>query len=84
MYELCKNLNKDTKDMLWYGIVGVTDLIVHCRSGTYDYDDEIVKFNDEVTRLNPNIYNKRDDLMDDVPLPDSSEQAKEKDLFKLV
>ena len=44
--------------MLWLWIVGMTDLILHSKSGTYDYDDDIEKCNDEVQRLNPHIYNK--------------------------
>lgn len=62
MYNLCSNLNRDSKDMLWYWIVGMTDLIVHNKCGTYDYDEDMEKCNDEVTRLNPHIYNKRDEL----------------------
>lgn len=57
MYDLCNSLNKENRDMLWYKILGMTDLIVHAKSGTYDYDDDIPKCNDEVQRLNPNIYN---------------------------
>ena len=73
MYQLCSNLNKDSRDMLWYRIIGMTDLIIHCKSGTYDYDDDIAHCNDEVTRLNPNIYNK----IDDAPHYEDSEYINE-------
>lgn len=39
--------------MLWYWIVGMTDLIIHNKTGTYDYDEDIEKCNNEVQRLNP-------------------------------
>jgi hypothetical protein len=58
MYELSTSLNKNDNDMLWLAIVGMTDLIVHSKLGTYDQDDDNDRFNDEVQRLNPNIYFK--------------------------
>jgi hypothetical protein len=51
--------------MLWYWIIGITDLIIHNKSGTYDYDDDIERCNDEVQRLNPHIYNKRENMLED-------------------
>lgn len=44
--------------MLWYWIIGMTDLRIHNKTGAYDYDEDIAKCNDEVQRLNPNLYNK--------------------------
>ncbi len=46
--------------MLWWWIVGMADLIIHQKSGTYDYDEDIFKCNDEVQRLNPHIYTNMD------------------------
>lgn len=46
--------------MLWCWILGMTDQIIHGKCGTYDYDDDIPKCNDEVQRLNPHIYNNQD------------------------
>jgi CDC45-like protein len=48
MYSLCQQLNRETRELLWCWIVGMSDLIVNSRSGTYDYDDDISKCNDEV------------------------------------
>jgi hypothetical protein len=58
---VCQALNRETKEMLWLWILGMTDLIIHCRSGTYEHQEDIILCNDEVQRLNPHIYNARDD-----------------------
>ena len=39
--------------MLWWWIMGLTDLIVHCRSGELEYSEEIKKCNSEVAKLHP-------------------------------
>jgi hypothetical protein len=36
MYNMCAQMNKEDKDMLWCWIVGMTDLIVNAKTGTYD------------------------------------------------
>ena len=36
MYELSSSMNKNDNNMLWLAIVGMTDLIVHSKLGTYD------------------------------------------------
>jgi hypothetical protein len=58
MYQMCSQLNRNNRDMLWLWIVGMTDLILHNKTGTYDYDEDIEACNNEVSRLNPQIYNK--------------------------
>lgn len=73
--------------MLWYWILGMTDLIVHAKSGTYDYDDDIPKCNDEVQRLNPHIYNNLESQkphFEDEENEVQSQAQQSKDLFKLV
>ena len=52
-YQLSSQLNRATKDMLWWWIMGLTDLIVHCRSGDLEYSEEIKKCNSEVAKLHP-------------------------------
>lgn len=74
-------MNRQTKDMLWFQIVGMSDLIIHNKTGTYDYDDDITRCNDEVQRLNPHIYNKQDDQLDE---EGESQAEKNSDLFNLV
>jgi cell division control protein 45 len=32
-YQLSSQLNRGTKDMLWWWIVGLTDIMIHCKSG---------------------------------------------------
>jgi hypothetical protein len=54
---------RETKDMLWYWIIGMSDLIIHSKSGTYDYDDDISSCNDEVQRLNPHVYTNQEEFM---------------------
>jgi hypothetical protein len=39
--------------MLWWWIMAMTDLIVHCRSGDLEYNEEIKKCNTEVLKLHP-------------------------------
>jgi len=38
----------------------MTDLTVHVRSGSHNLDESMMECNNEVQRLNPNIYNNRD------------------------
>jgi hypothetical protein len=61
LYELYKALNRESNDSLWLWILGMTDLIVHQRSGSYSFDNDMIECGNEVLRLNPNIYNKIDD-----------------------
>ena len=47
-------MNRETKDLLWMWIIGLSDIIIHCKSGQLDYTDEVLRCNDEVLRLHPN------------------------------
>jgi hypothetical protein len=44
--------------MLWWWIVGLADLIVHSKSGEFEYNEEIEKCNDEVFNLHPIKHNQ--------------------------
>lgn len=70
--------------MLWCWIIGMTDLILHNKTGTYDYDDDIEKCNDEVQRLNPHIYNKEEGFQphfEDTEDNKDTQGQPERDLF---
>lgn len=88
MYELCSQLNKTNKDLLWYRIVGLADLIVHCKAPDVEYQYEIDACNDEVQRLQPNEADE--EMLQDVVEPGektaeaANENYKSADLFKLV
>lgn len=66
----------------------MTDLIVHQRSGSYSFDQDVMECSNEVLRLNPNINNNRSDDFEDNPDSASTENpqtgAADKDLFKYV
>lgn len=80
IYNLCTQLNKENKDMLWWWIVGMTDLIIHNKMGVFDQDEDIGKCNDEVQRLNPHIYNN----LDAQPTTEEEQREAAQDLFNLV
>ena len=48
--------------MLWQWIVGLTDLMVHCKSGELEYSEENAQCNDEVTKLHPSKHNQQQHL----------------------
>ena len=81
-------MNRENNDSLWLWILGMTDLIVHQRSGSYSFDQDVMECSNEVLRLNPNINNNRSDDFEDNPDSASTENpqtgAADKDLFKYV
>jgi CDC45-like protein len=64
MYQLQQALNRESNDSLWLWILGMTDLIVHNRSGSHSFQEDMLECSNEVQRLNPNIYNRDDDQLD--------------------
>lgn len=56
-YELSKQLNRNSKDLLWYWIIGLSNLIVHQKVGEMEYNDEVHMCNDEVCRMHPSQSN---------------------------
>jgi len=82
MYQLHQSLNRENNDSLWLWILGMTDLLVHQRSGSYSFDNDMIDCNQEVQRLNPHIYNRQDDDLDNFE-NDNPQQASssDKDLF---
>jgi CDC45-like protein len=58
MYQLQQALNRESNDSLWLWILGMTDLIVHNRSGSYSFEGDMLECSNEVQRLNPHIYNR--------------------------
>jgi cell division control protein 45 len=53
LYELCVQLNKETRDMLWWRVVGVTDRILHAKIDDEERNAEIASCIKEVYRLVP-------------------------------
>ena len=58
LYELSKQLNRNNKQLLWFWIVGLSNLMVHQKIGQMEYDEEIQLCNEEVCRLHPSEHNK--------------------------
>jgi len=82
-------LNRENNDSLWLWILGMTDLIVHQRSGSYSFDQDVMECSNEVLRLNPNINNNNrsddfEDNPDSAPTENPQTGAADKDLFKYV
>lgn len=67
--------------MLWWWITGLTDLIVHCRSGDLEQMEEIKRCNTEVLKLHPIKHNQ--EVVNDHHLLDQGDY-KDKNLFDLV
>ena len=57
MYELTMALNRENREFLWLWILGMTDKLINCQSTQFHFEVDITKCNDEVQRLNPDIYN---------------------------
>jgi hypothetical protein len=54
MYKLSHALSLDNNTLLWYAILGVTDLFVHQKISKYTYEDMAeTHLQSEVRRLNP-------------------------------
>ena len=58
-------MSRETNDSLWLWILGMTDIIVHQRSGAHSIDQEQNECFNEVQRLNPSFYNKQQDDEED-------------------
>lgn len=56
-YELSKQLNRNNKDLLWFWIIGMSNLIVHHRIGEMEYNEEVRMCNEEVLRMHPSASN---------------------------
>lgn len=92
MYQVCQSLNRESKEMLWWWIVGMTDLRVHYKHALDGLDEDMAFCDDEVQRMNPNIYNNYDDDIDQLNDNEDDEENKhdsdplknDRDLFKLV
>ena len=67
--------------MLWWWIMGLTDLIVHCRSGDLEYNEEIKKCNTEVLKLHPIKHNQQ--VVDNHAVI-GEQDYKDRNLFELV
>jgi cell division control protein 45 len=48
LFELSKQLNKETKNLLWLWILGLSDIVIHCKAGELDYSDELGRCSEEV------------------------------------
>lgn len=88
LYQLAQQLNRESNDMLWLWILGMTDLVIHARSNHYSFDSDIIDCSNEVQRLNPHIYNKHDNegphFDPTSEQPETQAQNQQVDLFKLV
>jgi hypothetical protein len=59
LYQLSSQLNRSSKDFLWFWIVGLSDLMIHSKSGEIEYNEEIEICNDEVFKLHPSEHNNQ-------------------------
>lgn len=84
MYQLYQALNRSNNDSLWLWILGMTDLIVHQRQTLSSLDNDMLDCGNEVIRLNPNIYNRQDEQVDEETEENPQGAGTEKDLFKFV
>lgn len=57
-YELSKQLNRNNKELLWYWIIGMSNLIIHERVGEFEYTEEVRQCNEEVLRMHPSMSNQ--------------------------
>lgn len=76
IYELSVQLNKDSKEMLWWRIVGITDQQIHEKLDSDLFNLEIDSCSNEVSRLIPN-------QQEDEPDYEESKEGMQKDLFAL-
>jgi cell division control protein 45 len=53
MFSLAVQLGKDTNEILWWGILGVTEQYLHAYIGDTEYESAFRTILEEVTRLNP-------------------------------
>lgn len=53
MSRLSSQLNRDSNSLIWYGIVGMTDYIIHNKCSPYEYDQEMDEFKVKIGQLNP-------------------------------
>jgi len=52
MYDLAWKMSKDSNDLLWLGIIGVTDQYVHYKTGREKYIEDVMSLQAHVSRLN--------------------------------
>eukprot|EP00347_Sterkiella_histriomuscorum_P008958 403343083 len=93
MYQLCQSLNRESRDFLWLWITGMYDHIINQVLSLFQYEEDVQKCNNEVQRLNPQIYNREELLSESIRESQSSRQEGNQlpkvvdlrpDLFKLV
>ncbi|CDW74860.1 cdc45 domain containing protein [Stylonychia lemnae] len=87
MYQVSQSLNRETREMLWLWIVGMTDLIIHYKQSSYNYSEDELLCDEEVQRLNPNIYNidiNEDDFDQNDDENNNGARKREQDLFKMI
>ena len=65
--------------MLWWWITGLADLMVHCKSGEFEHNEEIEKCNDEVFNLHPQRQNNQQ-----IDNAGEGQNYKDRDFFSLV
>ena len=81
LYELSVQLNKETRDMLWWRVVGVTDRVMHNKTDDEEKNIETENCNKEVYRLVPDNSNNFQEQFNEMGEP---ELGDEDDLFKKV
>lgn len=84
-YSLCNQLNKATKELLWYWIVGISDYQIHNKVPDMEIQEEIAMCNDEVSRLCLANDAVRKPLgLNNKALNNTQADYKDKDLFLLT
>lgn len=52
MFELAWKISKDSNDLLWWGIIGVTDQYIHYKTPREKYIEDVMALQSHVSRLN--------------------------------
>jgi cell division control protein 45 len=63
MYELAKQLNQSSNDLLWFAIVGVADQFVNERISREQYTLRVSDFHEEVVKFNPGADSEEKDKL---------------------
>ena len=52
MFELAWKMSKDSNDLLWLGIIGVTEQYIHYKTSREKYIEDVMALQSHVSRLN--------------------------------
>jgi cell division control protein 45 len=84
LYELCKQIDRESRDFLWLWIIGLSDIMIHCKQGELQLSDELFKCKEEVNRLHPSKQNKDFIEAGDIPQKDGRVDYQNAFLLELI